>query len=54
MMIAYAVLHWVYMAIYAWIAVFFTWQVFKQKNLGRAIGSAMVAVPFVIRMFGLH
>jgi len=53
-MTAYAILHWVYMAIYAWVVVFCAWQVFRQKNLGRAIGSAMVVVPFLVRILGLH
>jgi len=54
MLVMYQILHIIYWLIYLWIIVFCAWNVFTQKNVFRAIGAAMVMVPFVLRMLDLR
>ena len=53
-MIAARFVLWIaYEIIYLWIVVFCGWNVFLQKNTYRAIGAAMIMVPFLLRMLKL-
>jgi hypothetical protein len=54
MIVANQVLHIIYWLIYLWIVVFCGWNVFTQKSKYRAIGAAMVMVPFILRMLDLR